>query len=136
MNITRDIVKDLLPVYLAGEASPDTRALVEEWLKSDPRLAGQVEAARRTELPPVAAPPPSGEKRALDRTRRRLRGRALLLGAAVYFSTLPFAFVFGSGGYRGLLLDDWLGRGVAIAMAAVLWVIYWWTSRPLRASGL
>jgi anti-sigma factor RsiW len=136
MKITRDIVNDLLTVYLAGEASPDTRALVDEWLKSDPQLAGQVEAARRDELPRVAAPPPSLEKRTLDRTRRHLRRRSVLLGTAIYFSTLPFSFAFGSDGYRGLLLNDWLGRSVPIAVAAALWIIYWWTSRPLRTSGL
>ena len=30
MKVTRDVVKDLLTVYLAGEASPDTKAFVEE----------------------------------------------------------------------------------------------------------
>jgi anti-sigma factor RsiW len=38
MKITRDIVLDLLPLYLAGEASADTRALVEEYVQTDPEL--------------------------------------------------------------------------------------------------
>ena len=29
MNVTREIVKDLLPLYAAGEAGADTRAAVE-----------------------------------------------------------------------------------------------------------
>ena len=110
MNITKDVVKDLVAVYLAGEASADTRALVEERLRADPDLAAQVDRARRLEVPAVALPSPTVEKRAFDRTRRRLRGRGILLGAAIYFSTLPLTVTFGSEGFRGLLLEDWLGR--------------------------
>jgi hypothetical protein len=136
MNITRDVVKDLVSVYLAGEASEDTRALVEDWLRSDRELAAQVERARELELPAVAAPEPTVEKRAFDRTRRRLRGRAIVLGAAIYFSTLPLTVTFGSDGFHGLLLEDWLSRTAALAVAAVLWVVYWRMSRRLGARGL
>jgi hypothetical protein len=133
MNITRNVVKDLVTVYLAGEASADTRSLVEDWLRSDPELAAQVESARGLELPAVAAPEPTVEKRAFDRTRRRLRGRAIVLGAAIYFSTLPLTVTFGSDGFHGLLLEDWPARIVALAIAAGLWIAYWRMSRPLSA---
>jgi anti-sigma factor RsiW len=134
MNITRDIVKDLLTVYLAGEASADTRALVEEWLREDPELARQVEVAQRGDLPAVAVPAPSVEVRALDRTRRHFRLRAVVLGAAIYFTTLPLSVTFGSSGFQGLLLHDWLGRGLALAVAGVLWWTYLHLSRRLRSS--
>ena len=39
MEITRDVILDLLPLYLAGEASYDTRLLVEKYLETDPELA-------------------------------------------------------------------------------------------------
>jgi len=39
MEITRDVILDLLPLYLAGEVSPDTRALVEQYIENDPQLA-------------------------------------------------------------------------------------------------
>jgi len=136
MNITRDVVKDLVTVYLAGEASADTRAVVEEWLRSDPELAAQVDRARRLELPPAAAPAPTVEKRAFDRARRRLRGRGVVLGAAIYFTTLPFTVTFGSDGFHGLLLEDWTARVPVLVMAAVLWVVYWRMSRRLGARQL
>jgi anti-sigma factor RsiW len=136
MNVTRDIVKDLLIVYLAGEASEDTRALVEGWLRDDPELAKQVDSARRGDLPPVAMPAPSVEVRAVGRTRRHFRWRAVVLGAAVYFTTLPLAVTFNSSGFKGLLIDDWLGRAVALAVAAILWGTYIHLSRRMRASGL
>ncbi|MCP4427851.1 MAG: hypothetical protein GY803_25490 [Chloroflexi bacterium] len=39
MEITRDVILDLLPLYLADEVSADTRALVERYLETDPGLA-------------------------------------------------------------------------------------------------
>ena len=42
MNVTKEVIIDLLPVYLAGEASLATRVLVEEFLAQDPELAQEV----------------------------------------------------------------------------------------------
>jgi anti-sigma factor RsiW len=136
MNVTRDVVKDLLTVYLSGEASPDTRALVDQWLRDDPTLARQVRDAGALHLPQPGALPPTSEKRTLDRTRRRLRGRSILLGIAIYVSTLPLSVAFGRDGFRGLLIDNWPERAVIIAIAAVLWVAYWMSARRLRATGI
>lgn len=134
MNVTRDVVKDLLTVYLAGEASADTRALVDEWLHSDPELAAQVSRARGSGLPPVGAPPASVERRALDRTRRFWGWRSAVLGGAIYFSTLPLSVTFNRDGYQGLLLEDWTARIPALAVAAVLWIVYWRMSARLQMS--
>jgi len=38
-KITRAIITDLYPLYVAGEASGDTRQLVEEFLAKDPEFA-------------------------------------------------------------------------------------------------
>ena len=42
MNVTHNVVTDLLPLYLAGEASDDTRVLVEAYLKQNPSFAVEV----------------------------------------------------------------------------------------------
>ena len=39
MEVTRDVILDLLPLYLDGEVSADTRELVEKFLATDPGLA-------------------------------------------------------------------------------------------------
>ena len=39
MEVTRNVILDLLPLYLAGEVSPDSRKLVEKYLQTDPELA-------------------------------------------------------------------------------------------------
>lgn len=132
MNVTRDVVNDLLTVYLAGDASADTQALVEEWLRQDPDLARQVARARNLELPAVPAPPPTTEKRALDRTRRLWRLRAVVLGAAIYFATLPLSVTFDSRGFQGWLLHDWTSRMLALLVAGSLVGIYVVLSRRLR----
>jgi anti-sigma factor RsiW len=38
-EVTNDVILDLLPLYLAGEVSEDTSALVKKYLESDPELA-------------------------------------------------------------------------------------------------
>ena len=50
-QVTRDVILDLLPLYLADEVSADTRALVEEFLDNDPDLASIAERASALELP-------------------------------------------------------------------------------------
>jgi hypothetical protein len=135
MNITRDVVKDLLAVCEAGEASSDTRAIVEEWLRRDPELARQAGQSADVVLP---APPPlaaTAEKQALDRTKQQLRRRFVLLGTAVYVTTLPLSVTFDSQGFSGLLIDNWPQRIVVWAIAGVLWWLYWRASRRLRVAG-
>jgi anti-sigma factor RsiW len=135
MNVTRNVVDDLLTVYLAGEAHADTTALVEEWLRADTDLARKVERARHSSLPDVSVPPPTVEKRALDRTRRRWRLRMIVLGTAIYFSTLPLTVTFNRSGFQGLLIQDWPERIVLVVVAAALWGTYVVLSRRWHAAG-
>ncbi len=51
MKVTRDVVLDLLPLYLADEASSDTRALVESFLETDPELASIVQQQAAAGIP-------------------------------------------------------------------------------------
>ena len=47
MELHRDVIMDLLPVYLAGEASAETRRLIESQLARDAELARLAEAGRQ-----------------------------------------------------------------------------------------
>lgn len=51
MEITRNIILDLLPLYLADEVSADTRALVEKFLETDPELANVAKESATKALP-------------------------------------------------------------------------------------
>ncbi|MFN7977858.1 MAG: hypothetical protein U0P30_06950 [Vicinamibacterales bacterium] len=93
MNVTRDVVIDLLPVYLAGEASADTRALVEAFLATDPPLARLAREGFGEAGPlPVVADAPA--RAALSRTRRLLHRRQLAFGVALALTLLPLSFGF------------------------------------------
>jgi hypothetical protein len=53
MNVTRDVILDLLPLYLADEVSADSRALVDNYLETDPELAkiAKEQSAAMGEIP-------------------------------------------------------------------------------------
>ncbi len=104
MKITRDVVLDLLPVYLAGEATPDTRALVEEFLQQDADLAQRIREQWTKGLgstPPTSLPPDL-ELRTLRRTHGMIWLQILLFGLMVAFLGLMMAlkFTFGPNGLQ------------------------------------
>jgi predicted anti-sigma-YlaC factor YlaD len=87
---------DLLPLYLAGEASAETNALVEEFLRQDPELRRQADLARRDLPAPASAPaglPPDLELRSLHRTQALLRWQRLAFAFAVAFTCLSLTTV-------------------------------------------
>lgn len=137
MNVSRDVVKDLIVVYLAGEASADTRALVESYLKTDPELARDVEAARGLSfgLPPT--PAPTTEKRTLDATRQQIKNRTSTLVVATIFTVLPLTFAFKGTTVTFFLIRDAPVIGIAWwATALVMWAWHITIRRRLRVSGL
>lgn len=139
MQVTREVLKDLIALTLAGEASPDTRALVEEALAKDPELAREVAASQseRTELPPAPELPAAAEKRALDQARRLLKNRTSSLVVAVLFTLLPLAFTFDQTGITFLLIRDRPIVGLAWWFtAAVMWIYHIVVRRRLRVLGL
>jgi anti-sigma factor RsiW len=137
VNITRDIVKDLIPVYLAGDASADTRALVESWLKTDPELEGDVQAARGTSLGLPETPAPTAEKQALDATRQLLKTRTSTLAVALIFTVLPLTFAFRGTTLTFVLIRDAPVIGIAWWItAAIMWTWHVRIRRRLRVSGL
>ncbi len=89
MKVTRDVIVDLWPAYVAGEASEDTRALVDEFVRND-REFGE-ELLRPADVVAASPPlPPDLEAEALTRTRRKLRGYRSLLTLALVFTGLAF----------------------------------------------
>jgi anti-sigma factor RsiW len=137
VNISRDVVKDLIAVYLSGEASADTRALVESYLKTDPELARDVEAARGTSLGLPATRTPTAEKQALEATRQQLKSRTSTLVVAMIFTVLPLTFAFRGTTITFFLIRDAPIIGIAWwVTAAIMWSWHVWIRRRLRVSGL
>jgi hypothetical protein len=90
--ITRDVVHDLWVLYSSGEASEDTRKLVDDFLAGDPELARSLREATGNPLASLAPKPlpPDHELRTLDRIKRRLWGYQGLMQLALIFSGLAF----------------------------------------------
>src|SRR5262245_4996104 len=90
MNGTRDVILDLLPIYVAGEASPATRELVEEYLKGDAMLARRVEEMRAEShaAMPAAGPRPEIELQSLRRTRRVLAWQRWLVALGIALTAI------------------------------------------------
>jgi hypothetical protein len=139
MKVTRDVIRDLLPVYLSGEATADTIALIEEFLRDEPEMAASVREAKRLDLPPLQQVRAGAavERQALLRTRRHIQGRGTLLFFALLFTFLPFSFVFTDGGLRWSMWRD--AREIAnacIALAVLFWTMFILLKLRLRSTGL
>ena len=87
MKITRDVILDLLPLYLADEVSPDARALVEEYLESDKELA-EIASQSAVRLPGEIPSPLTQEDRmkAYVETKRLMMIRTIALAAIASFT--------------------------------------------------
>lgn len=85
MKVTRDVIYDLLPGYFSGEISPDTRALVDEFLQQDPEFSKML-ARFRTVFKEAPAPAVRGEQEVFQRVRGHLQKRSELRGYVVGFS--------------------------------------------------
>jgi predicted anti-sigma-YlaC factor YlaD len=137
MNVTREVILDLLPVYLSGEASPATRALVEEYMKQDAELAQRIRlqwAANFAKVAPSALPPDL-ELRSLRRTRRLIGWQRWLFGLGICFTALSFTVEisdFSLKGFHFLIRDFPAQFGTCVVLAVVCWVGYYFIRSRLR----
>jgi anti-sigma factor RsiW len=129
MKITRDVATDLLPAYLAGEASADTRALVEEFAAQDAEFARALEAQRRDVAAGTHAlqGPDVGlsqdhEVQTLERTRRAAANLRWLMAIALMCAAFPLSFTFEGRRLTFLLVRDVPVLAVACWVAAL---IFW-----------
>jgi hypothetical protein len=128
MSITRPVILDLWPVYESGEASAETRQLVEEYLRSDPEFARQLgeNPLEGIHPPPL---PADIEANAFARARGRLRGFGLLLQLALVFSALAFGRIVSDTSWdvspRNFIITS--------AVAACFWIAFFVTMWRMRA---
>jgi hypothetical protein len=74
MEITKNVILDLLPLYSANEVSADTRALVEEYLETDKDLAKVAQQLAAMEKPKdIPVPLSQDDKVKAFKKARRLR---------------------------------------------------------------
>lgn len=119
MNVTREVISDLWPLYESGEASLATRALVNEFLAGDPAFGREL---RAPPLEPVTVPalPEDHEVRALNMLRRQLRGYPWLLHTSMFATALAFGRIVADTSWdvspRLFIIHS--------LIAAALWITY------------
>ena len=123
MKVTRDVITDLWAVYESGEASADTRALVEDFLNEDPEFARLVREERSLKMLEVMPTLPSDhEKATLEKTKQLMRYRGLALVAG-------FTFTLAAAVLRQY-------REVTLVLAALGLGTWCWLWVRLRVKGL
>jgi anti-sigma factor RsiW len=134
MKVTRDVIYDLLPGYFSGEISPDTRALVDEFLRQDPEFSKMMKRFRAVFREPrpqagVAEAPrgvpaaTGGEREVFERARANLRKSGELRGYIIAF-TFAALFVIALLFERGThgQARGWLIAGAFMLTALISWV--------------
>ena len=123
MKVTREVIYDLLPGYFSGDISPDTRALVDEFLREDPEFARMMERFRQVFRDPaagdrVARPRDTQafeQARALVQKRSELRGYIIAFSLATVFGLLVLVAAERAGVIRLLAIPGAFALTAGIA---------------------
>lgn len=124
MNVTRDVILDLLPLYLAGEASEDTQALVEYYLETDPKLARRAEESDVPDDIPIPLTE-EDEMKAFKKAKRLMIQHNLFLILAILFT-----FLFAMG--LTFIADERpIGPMVFLLVAGLFWALFYRVNKQL-----
>ena len=138
-ELSRDVIADLWLVYTSGEASEDTRAIVENFLDKDPEFALILNQKGSTEMIQPTCSPLSADQelQALNKTRKRLRSQRILMAFAIFFSLTPLSsYGNSSEGLVWMMLRDApTAAGVYFVIGLGFWAAYFLVRRGLREKG-
>ena len=129
MNVTRDVMTDLLPVYFSGEASEDTKQLVEIYFRENPDFeriargaAMPLEQLRGTA--PVRAEA-EREKCDLQWARKEFFRRRMFFAMALFFTCAPLITVYRNGRVDWTtFLNDPVPPALFWCIAGLFWFLY------------
>ncbi|MBN4058954.1 hypothetical protein JYU10_00625 [bacterium AH-315-J04] len=138
MNITREVISDLLPLYLENSASEDTRRLVETFLEQDKEFAQLVSTRTDEVLNAEIDIPLTKEKelKVLERTKRLLKLRETAFFLAIFFSLSPLTAWHTSWGSGSLIRDFPLVSAALAVVAALMWILHFVLRRNLSVAGM
>jgi hypothetical protein len=141
MFVTENVVRDLVPLYFEGEASADSRALVEKWFASDPDFA---RSARKQSdavgsLASADGDPVSDEsvRKALQRAHRIILIREVSLGLAgalsLFFIAVAAFLALSPAGESREASSRIITLIICFLLAAANWAIYFGIRRQTVA---
>ena len=132
MVVPREAILDLLPLYAAGEAKAETRAMVDAYLEQDETLLQEVERdglGVTPELPlPASGPSAETELRSLRRAQGLLRWQRRLYAWALALTVVSLGGVGwiqnGKFSFHLFLSDYPQFFYPCISLAASCWINY------------
>ena len=139
--LSPEVMRDLLTLVLAGEASAETGQLVKGHAKEDAAFAellrSSLDQSLNPPLAPAAAPSKDVHMNTINMTRHYIFMRSLYLGLGIAFSLMPFACAFNNDGLTFLMLRE---QPVAAAIFGAIGAGCWFgcirMSRRVGQAGL
>jgi hypothetical protein len=142
MNITENVILDLLPLYFEGEASEETRALVESYFADNPDFGDQMKKKYEQGLPTgfTNELKPEDKMIVLKNTQKLLRLRSIILNTAVVCTLFPFLY-FTFYDFEGRVFEgyNWVWSdigGLCFVLGIVTWLGYFALRFRMRTSGV
>ena len=138
MNVTREVVTDLLPIYFSGDASKDTKALVEDYFRENPDFE-RIARSAATPLETLRAAPPIAagsekEKRDLESVRWGLQWRKVLFGVSLFLTLVPLSFYSHGHIVSPMVRDAPWEAAFYWSLAVLFWYLYFARLRRRAAS--
>lgn len=137
MKVTRDVITDLWPLYESGDASDDTRHLVDDFLEHDGEFSKLIRESPKTlrlnDLPPLT---PEKEIKTIHMTKRLLRLRDWFFIIAAFLTFTPLTAYDTSWGAGWVIRDHPRVASALILAAGVAWLGYFRLRRRLSTTGL
>ncbi len=107
-SVPRNVVLDLLPAYIAGDASEESRALVESFARKDPQIAALIRAGKieSSKISTTITVPDDLEMRTLKRVRRTIRRQLVYVAfATASILMIPLIAMLFTGDVNWSLFD-------------------------------
>jgi hypothetical protein len=138
MKITQEVISDLLPLYFSGEASEDTRKLIDTYFEQNPEFAEKAKATQEqlitNEIPIKLTK--EDEMESLNKTKKRIKLQHFLIGFAIFFTIAPFSFAHFDGKSYWLLTDSPMTALIYGSIGILFWISYFVMRYKNRISGL
>ena len=100
LEVTRDVVSDLWPLYETGEASMESRAMVDAFLAEDRSFAETLLSSQKApRLMPAVRLSPDAERRLLDDARERAQTTLVVRALAIVMVGLVLLAIIGAGAF-------------------------------------
>lgn len=128
MEVSRDVILDLLPLYLADEISEDSRKLVEHYLETDPKLAQLALKAEESKVPNNITYnlTEDNEMKAFRKAKRLMIQHNIFLILAILFT-----FLFAMG--LTFIADERpIGPVVFLLVAGLFWFLFYRVNRQFE----